>query len=98
MDELERELFVDEDCQKAAMVGLGGIGKTQVALQLAYSVLENRPDVSVLWIPALSTKTFEQACREITHVVGNSGQKMAKRMSESYFGGTSIQGEQASGC
>lgn len=52
------------------MVGLGGIGKTQVVLHFAYSVLEKYYDVSVFWVPALSVETFEQAVGEIARVRG----------------------------
>ncbi|KAK5111067.1 hypothetical protein LTR85_012286 [Meristemomyces frigidus] len=53
-----------------AVVGLGGIGKTQVVLHLAYSVLEKHPDISVFWVPALSAEAFEKAYREIAKVLG----------------------------
>ncbi|KAK4035148.1 hypothetical protein C8A01DRAFT_18138 [Parachaetomium inaequale] len=54
-------LFVRKEWRKAAIVGLGGVGKTQVALQLAYWTKKNRPEFSIFWVPALSKATFEQA-------------------------------------
>jgi tetratricopeptide (TPR) repeat protein len=73
MDALEQKLFVRKDSQKIAVVGLGGVGKTQVALQFAYSVPKKHPNVSVFWIHALSFETFEQACREVAVVLGLVG-------------------------
>jgi tetratricopeptide (TPR) repeat protein len=54
-------LFVRKECRKAAIVGLGGVGKTQVALQLAYWAKKHQPKFSIFWVPALSNATFEQA-------------------------------------
>ncbi|KAF6524724.1 hypothetical protein HZS61_013223 [Fusarium oxysporum f. sp. conglutinans] len=51
--------------RKVALVGLGGIGKTQIALQLAYWMKEKKQDYSVFWVPALSRASFEQACVQI---------------------------------
>jgi hypothetical protein len=45
-----------------SIVGLGGTGKTQVALQFAYNVREMQPEYSIFWVPALSMESFEQAC------------------------------------
>ncbi|SPJ84212.1 related to TPR repeat [Fusarium torulosum] len=58
-------LFFQEGRRKAALVGLGGIGKTQIALQLAYWIKEKKQDYSVFWVPALSRASFEQACVQI---------------------------------
>ncbi|KAL6152542.1 hypothetical protein ACJQWK_04653 [Exserohilum turcicum] len=52
-----------------SIVGLGGTGKTQVALQFAYEVKEAQPEWSILWMPALSMESFEQACTEIVHAL-----------------------------
>ncbi|SCO47763.1 uncharacterized protein FFMR_08831 [Fusarium fujikuroi] len=69
---LERlqSLFFVEDRQKVALVGLGGIGKTQVALQLAYWIQEKKQDYSVFWVPALSRASFEQAYMQIMNACG----------------------------
>ncbi|OCK75506.1 putative kinesin light chain, partial [Lepidopterella palustris CBS 459.81] len=63
--ELEAKLFAEDRCQKVAIYGLGGVGKTQVALELAYRTREAHPDYSIFWIPANSVEKFEQACLEI---------------------------------
>ena len=52
-----------------AVVGLGGIGKTQIALKFAYSVKDSRPEYSIFWVPALSLESFEQACSEIVRTL-----------------------------
>ncbi|KAF2470933.1 TPR repeat protein [Lindgomyces ingoldianus] len=70
LDQLKQKLLVNKDCQKVALVGLGGIGKTQIALRLVFSVKEDCPECSVFWMPALSMETFKQACAEIARALG----------------------------
>ena len=41
------------------------MGKTQVALELAYTVKERWPTYSIYWVPAVSGESFEQAYRDI---------------------------------
>jgi Flp pilus assembly CpaE family ATPase len=41
---LRQRLLAGQDCQKMSIVGLGGTGKTQVALQFAYEVKEAQPE------------------------------------------------------
>jgi tetratricopeptide (TPR) repeat protein len=53
-----------------ALSGLGGIGKTQVALQFAYSVKEDYPEFSIFWVQSLSMETFELGCMEISRALG----------------------------
>ncbi|KAF5268790.1 hypothetical protein FOXYS1_307 [Fusarium oxysporum] len=62
---LYQDLLFAESRRKIALVGLGGIGKTQIALQLAYWIKEKKQDYSVFWVPALSRASFEQACVQI---------------------------------
>jgi hypothetical protein len=65
LQELQDRFFVRQDCLWFALTGLGGMGKTQVALQFAYWVKENQPGYSILWVPAQSNVSFEQAYVEI---------------------------------
>jgi hypothetical protein len=62
---LQQKLIVDCNCQKLSIVALGGTGKTQVALQFAYSVKERWLEFSIFWLPALSIESFEQACIDV---------------------------------
>jgi hypothetical protein len=58
---------------KAAVVGLGGIGKMQIALEVAYRMKDKWPRCSVFWVPALSLDTVRKAFVEIgrqLHVPG----------------------------
>lgn len=87
LEGLVEKLFGPDSCQRVAIWGLGGIGKTQVALRLAYWVKENRPDHSVFWVPALSYAMFEQAYAEILKVTGvqRSGEEDPKETVQTYL-------------
>ncbi|KAI3326449.1 kinesin light chain 1 [Xylariaceae sp. AK1471] len=62
-----------DDCQRTAVEGLGGIGKTQVALEAAYRVRDRYPDCSVFWVPVVDLTSFENAYREIGQLLQLSG-------------------------
>ncbi|KAK7990391.1 kinesin light chain 1 [Apiospora arundinis] len=53
------------DCQRTVVEGLGGIGKTQIALEAVYRVRDLYSDCSVFWVPVVNSATFENAYREI---------------------------------
>lgn len=65
LEELEERLFVHQDCRTLAIIGLGGVGKTQVVLRFAYWAKDNQPEFSVFWVPAYSEESFEQAYLDI---------------------------------
>ncbi|KAK7215348.1 hypothetical protein V2G26_003351 [Clonostachys chloroleuca] len=65
LSRISTTLFTNNGYNRLALVGLGGIGKSQIAIQFAFWVSENKPEVSVFWLSALSKASFEQSCREI---------------------------------
>lgn len=54
-----------QDCQRVAIEGLGGIGKTQIALEVGFRLQERYPSCSIFWVPAVSRATFENGYRDI---------------------------------
>lgn len=54
-----------ESCQRTVIEGLGGTGKTQIALEAAFRIRDKHPDCSVFWLPAVDSNSFESAYREI---------------------------------
>jgi hypothetical protein len=55
----------EEDCQHVALVGLGGVGKTQIALECAFQLQKILPERSVFWVRASDTTSFDNAYRDI---------------------------------
>ncbi|KAF1730668.1 Regulatory protein AfsR [Beauveria bassiana] len=70
LNKLEKKFFSNDCSQKVALVGLGGVGKTQVALHFAYKLKEKRPEYSIFWVPLLSDGSAEQAFVEIAKKLG----------------------------
>ena len=62
--QLESMLFEDR-FHTVAIVGLGGVGKSQIALEFAYRVRDKYPECSVFWAPATSIESLEQAYQVI---------------------------------
>ena len=50
---------------RVALVGIGGVGKTQVALKISYWMKQNRLETSVFWMPAFSMASYEQTCTNL---------------------------------
>ncbi|OJJ49289.1 hypothetical protein ASPZODRAFT_164819 [Penicilliopsis zonata CBS 506.65] len=63
---------------KVAICGLGGVGKTQVALELAYRMRERDPERSIFWIPCTSDESVEQAYTSMTQILGMHDVKPAE--------------------
>ncbi|QKD61510.2 uncharacterized protein FOBCDRAFT_253943 [Fusarium oxysporum Fo47] len=50
---------------RMALVGMGGFGKSQVAINFAYSINDEASDVNIFWVHASSKPRFEEAYRTI---------------------------------
>ncbi|KAM0714705.1 hypothetical protein Q7P37_009722 [Cladosporium fusiforme] len=50
---------------RVALVGLGGVGKSQLAIEYSYRARRSNPQSWVLWVHAGSVVRFEQGIREI---------------------------------
>ncbi|RDW91519.1 hypothetical protein BP5796_02684 [Coleophoma crateriformis] len=59
---------------RVAIFGLGGVGKTQIALHYAYQRKQKSP-CAVFWVSAVDTATFEQAYLEIAKLLNISGKQ-----------------------
>ena len=58
-------MLFTESIERVALMGLGGMGKTQIALELAYRVKHAEKQYSILWMPAHSAAAFEKAATEL---------------------------------
>ncbi|KAJ5101052.1 Tetratricopeptide-like helical [Penicillium angulare] len=63
---------------KIAIHGLGGIGKTQIALELAYRIRDKNPECSIFWIPCTNYESVEQTYLNIALTLGISNAESAK--------------------
>ncbi|KAF2628795.1 HET-domain-containing protein [Macroventuria anomochaeta] len=86
---LSQTLLEGTGCQKMSIVGLGGAGKTQLALRFAYTVRETMSAISIFWMPALSMESFEQACVAVAAALhisqAETGEDDAKELVKEYL-------------
>ena len=70
---------VDERCLqpagRAALVGLGGVGKSQLAIEYTHRTRERSPDTWVFWVHASNAARFEQGYRDIADVIKIAGRE-----------------------
>jgi tetratricopeptide (TPR) repeat protein len=71
--QLEGKLFVGEQTTKVAITGLGGVGKTQLVLALAYRIREKYRNCSVIWIPATNMESLHQAYLDVARRLSIAG-------------------------
>ncbi|KAH6718620.1 hypothetical protein BKA61DRAFT_641030, partial [Leptodontidium sp. MPI-SDFR-AT-0119] len=89
LTEVEEKLLSGKST-RTAIVGLGGVGKTQLALELAYQVRDKYRNCSVIWIPATNTESLHQAYLDVARQLGIPGceeiQADVKRLVKDHLG------------
>ena len=74
---------------KVAIIGLGGVGKTQVVLELLFRTRDKDPDCSIIWIPATNRESLHQAYLEAAKQLGIPGlqddKEDVKRLVQGYL-------------
>ncbi|KAJ5380184.1 uncharacterized protein N7496_002612, partial [Penicillium cataractarum] len=58
---------------RTVLVGLGGVGKSQLAIEYSYRVRVRSPEAWVLWIHASNEARFEKGCRHNAELLGIPG-------------------------
>jgi len=62
-----------QPASRVALVGLGGVGKSQLAIEYSYQVRESSPDMWVFWVHASSAARFQEGYRKIAQRVKVAG-------------------------
>ncbi|CAH0054258.1 unnamed protein product [Clonostachys solani] len=81
VERLHQLLSSSSACQVAALWGLGGSGKTQIALEYAYQRLDAR-DCSVFWVHADMEATFIRDYKTIARKLGLDDTKSEENLLE----------------
>jgi tetratricopeptide (TPR) repeat protein len=71
-------LFAKDHTTKIAVTGLGGVGKTQLVLELLYRMKDKHKHCSIIWIPATNMESLHQAYTGVARELGILGWKEEK--------------------
>lgn len=66
--ELESRLLIHKEARQLAIYGLGGVGKTQIALAFTDIIRARYRDYSIFWVSAISVARFRQDYTKIAKV------------------------------
>lgn len=87
IQKVEDLISVPDRAKKLTITGLGGVRKTQVALEVAYRMRDREPECSIFWIPCTSSEAVEQAYMAIAQMLGlqDVNQTEVKERIKTYF-------------
>jgi tetratricopeptide (TPR) repeat protein/transcriptional regulator with XRE-family HTH domain len=88
LEQLDQRLFLKREDDQAtirpvalvqtlAVKGLGGIGKTQIAIEYAYRARERKHDAHIFWIPAASEEAIMASFVRFAHMLSLAAETMA---------------------
>jgi hypothetical protein len=76
--DIEEKLFVGDRTTRVAITGLGGIGKTQLVLELVYRTRVRYKNCLVIWIPATNIERLNQAYQDVAQQLNIPGSEEDK--------------------
>ncbi|KAF7170283.1 hypothetical protein CNMCM5623_002744 [Aspergillus felis] len=78
ISKIEGLIMQQDSPGRIAICGLGGVGKTQIALELAYRMRNRDPECLILWISCTSYESMEQAYMSVALKLGITDLKPAE--------------------
>ena len=92
--QLEKMIFTKDRTTKIAITGLGGVGKTQVVLELVHQAKEKYENCLIIWIPAINMEGIQQSYQGVAQQLGipgwEEGKEDVKKLVQEYLSGESI--------
>ncbi|RDW73410.1 hypothetical protein BP6252_07317 [Coleophoma cylindrospora] len=65
LEALESHFSTRDVHTRVVLAGLGGVGKSQIAIEYSYLLKDNDPEIWVFWVHAATAERFEQSYRTI---------------------------------
>jgi KaiC/GvpD/RAD55 family RecA-like ATPase len=94
LKKLREIIFAGGRTTKVAVMGLGGVGKTQLVLELVYQIREKHKNCSVIWIPAINIESLHQVYMDIAQHLSIPGWEEdkadVKRLVQGYLSKESV--------
>ena len=72
LQKLRQTLFTGQQTAKVAVTGLGGVGKTHLALEFIHQIATERPGCSIFWLSALSSESLRRSYVDVANELGIS--------------------------